>query len=79
MPGGGFNDAESGTYEVQGQRILMRPTQRAGTREPYGLDWFFGDHPEFPGNWGLILRSSSGWLGSFGGLEARWRTFKPAE
>jgi len=73
-----FNDDESGTYQVQGQRVLMRPAQTTG-RQPYALDWFFGDHPEFPGNWGLILRSSSEWLGSFSGSYARWRTFKPAE
>ena len=77
--GGGFNDAESGTYQVQGQRILLRPAQAAGKREPYGLDWFFGDHPSYRGNWGLILRSSSEWLGSFAGQGTAWRTFKPAE
>jgi hypothetical protein len=79
VPGaGGYNEAETGTYQVEGQRILMRPAQDAG-KEPYGLDWFFGDHPEYQGNWGLILRSSSEWLGSFSGLSGRWRTFKPAE
>ena len=57
----------------------MRPAQAAGKREPYGLDWFFGDHPLYRGNWGLILRSSSEWLGSFAGLGTAWRTFKPAE
>ena len=82
VPGaGGYNDAESGTYRVEGQRILMRPAQASGKTEPYGLEWFFGDHPSYPGNWGLILRSSSrmAWLGSFSGLDGAWRTFKPAE
>lgn len=81
IPGPGYNEAESGTYQVEGQRILMRPAQATAKRGPYGLDWFFGDHPSYPGNWGLILRSSSrtAWLGSFSGLESNWRTFKPAE
>jgi hypothetical protein len=79
IPGSGrYSEAEAGAYQVEGQRILMRPTQSAG-KEPYALDWFFGDHPEFRGNWGLILRSSSDWLGNFNGLPARWRTFKPPE
>lgn len=80
LPGGGFNDAESGTYQVEGQRIVMRPRQTGGKPESYALDWFFGDHPSFPGNWGLILRSSLGspWPGSFSGLPTAWRTFKPA-
>ena len=75
-----FSDSETGTYQVEGQRVSMRPAQTAG-KEPYALDWFFGDHPEFPGNSGLILRSSSSseWLGSFSGLPTRWRTFKPPE
>jgi hypothetical protein len=79
IPGGGsYDEDESGTYSVLGQRIQMRPAQTAG-KEPYVLDWFFGDHPEFRGNWGLILRASAEWLGSFGGLDGRWRTFKPVE
>ena len=79
IPGaGGYSEDEAGTYQVEGQRILMRPARGAG-KEPYDLDWFFGDHPEYVGNWGLILRSSGEWLGTFGGLSGRWRTFKPVE
>jgi hypothetical protein len=80
LPGGGnFSRAETGTYQVDGQGIRMRPAPGAD-RGPYGLDWFFGDEPESPGNWGLVLRSSSEWLGTFGGSDpARWRAFKPAE
>jgi hypothetical protein len=80
LPGGGnFSRAETGTYQVDRQRIQMRPAQSADTG-PYSLDWFFGDDPESPGNSGLLLRSSSEWLGTFGGSDpARWRVFKPAE
>jgi hypothetical protein len=68
--------AETGTYRVDGQRILMRPKVLGDASGPYTLDWFFGDHPEHRGNWGLILRSSADWTG---GDKDDWRTFKPAE
>jgi hypothetical protein len=74
---GGYALSETGTYRVEGQRILMRP--RTADPGPYSLDWFFGDRPGSPGNWGLILRCSKGWLGSFGGETVGWRTFRPAE
>ena len=79
IPGsGGFSDDETGTYQVEGQRIEMRP--KGTDKEPYDLDWFFGDRPGSPGDWGLILRAGSeGWLGSWGGQSDGWRTFKPAE
>ena len=78
--GGGYNASETGTYQVEGQRIRMRPRQTGGKPEPYVLDWFFGDHPSYVGNWGLILRcSNSEWLGSYSGGTRAWRTFKPPE
>lgn len=39
----------------------------------------FWRRTRIPGSWGLILRSSSEWLGNSGGDAARWRAFKPAE
>jgi hypothetical protein len=79
-PGGGsiFSDTETGRYEVDGQRIVMRPAPGSG-KETYALDWFFGDRPDSPGNWGLILRSNTQWLGSFNSLPTNWRTFRPPE
>ena len=71
-----FAQSETGTYRSEGQRLLMRPTQTGSSPGPYSLDWFFGDHPDYRGNWGLILRSNANWLG---GDKDRWRTFKPAE
>ena len=72
-----FAETESGTYRTEGQRILMRPAQAGGGGpRPYVLDWFFGDHPDYRGNWGLILRSNASWPG---GDQDRWRTFKPAQ
>ena len=72
-------ETESGTYQVKGQQIVMRPRQAEG-KAPYTLDWFFGDPPGSPGNSGLILRcSTSHWLGSFGGSATGWRPFKPAQ
>ena len=81
MTGGArYNQAESGTYQVEGQRILMRPQQSGGKPAPYALDWFFGDNPNHKGNWGLILRAANPeWLGSFGGTAPDWRTFRPPE
>lgn len=76
--GGSFSDSETGRYDVDGQRILMRPAPGEG-REPYRVDWFFGDRPGSPGNWGLIVRSNNPWLGSFGADPTSWRTFKPPE
>ena len=71
-----FAESETGTYRSEGQRILMRPKQARSGPGPYTLDWFFGDHPDYRGNWGLILRSNANWLG---GDKDSWRTFKPAE
>jgi len=71
-----FAQSESGTYRSEGQRLVMRPTQTGGSPGPYTLDWFFGDHPDYRGNWGLILRSNANWIG---GDKDSWRTFKPAE
>jgi len=71
-----FAESETGTYRSEGQRILMRPTQARSAPGPYTLDWFFGDHPDYRGNWGLILRSNANWLG---GDKDNWRPFKPAE
>jgi len=71
-----FAQSETGTYRNEGQRLLMRPSQTGSSPSPYALDWFFGDHPDYRGNWGLILRSNANWLG---GDKDSWRTFKPAE
>jgi hypothetical protein len=71
-----FAESETGTYRSEGQRLLMRPKQTDGSPSPYTLDWFFGDHPDYRGNWGLILRSNANWLG---GDKDYWRTFKPAQ
>jgi hypothetical protein len=77
VPGGSEIElSEAGTYRSDGQRILMRPRQAGSGPVSYTLDWFFGDHPEHRGNWGLILRSNADWLG---GDKDDWRTFKPAE
>ena len=76
----GYHENESGTYQVEGQRILMRPKQTAGKPTSYVLDWFFGDNPNHQGNWGLILRCPTAeWLGSFSGTTGDWRTFKPVQ
>jgi hypothetical protein len=73
-----YSPGESGAYQVEEQRILMRP--RGADPGPYSLDWFFGDNPRFVGDSGLILRSGpAGWAGSRGGSSGDWRTFKPAE
>ena len=78
--GAGYHESESGTYQVEGQRILMRPKQTGGKAASYVLDWFFGDNPNHQGNWGLILRCpTSEWLGSFSGTTGDWRTFKPVQ
>ena len=71
-----FDESETGTYRSDGQRILMRPKPSGSGSGPYTLDWFFGDHPDYRGNWGLILRSNASWIG---GDKDNWRTFKPAE
>ncbi|HMN44607.1 MAG TPA: hypothetical protein PKE27_08550 [Povalibacter sp.] len=63
---------ETGTYRLDGQRILMRPTSGAD----YVLDWYFGTHPEASANWGLILRSNVDWAA---GDTGEWRAFKPPE
>jgi hypothetical protein len=55
----------------------VRPGAGEG-KKLYRLDRF-GDRPGSPGNWGLIVRSSAPWLGSFGADPAAWRTFKPPE
>jgi hypothetical protein len=71
-----YSQSETGTYRVDGPRIRMQPTLTAGGPRPYTLDWFFGDHPDYRGNWGLILRASVDWTG---GDKDSWRTFKPVE
>jgi hypothetical protein len=76
LGGSNVQFAETGVYRVEGQRIQMRPQQPGDKPASYALDWFFGDHPDYRGNWGLILRSSTDWLG---GDKDDWRTFKPAE
>lgn len=71
-----FRQSETGSYRVEGQRIRMHPKSSGSGATPYTLDWFFGDHPDYRGNWGLILRSNTDWVG---GGKDDWRTFKPAE
>jgi hypothetical protein len=62
---------ETGTYRVDGQRILMRPSSDT---DSYALDWYFGTHPQAVANRGLILRSNNDWAG---GDKNEWRAFKP--
>jgi hypothetical protein len=64
---------ETGAYRLDEQRILMQP---AGDVADYALDWYFGTHPEFVANWGLILRSRVDWAA---GDKGEWRAFKPSE
>jgi hypothetical protein len=63
---------ETGTYRVDGQRILMRPA--SSDTDSYALDWYFGAHPQATANRGLILRSNNDWAG---GDKNEWRAFKP--
>jgi len=58
-------DSESGTYRVDGSRILMRPAGNASAT--YVVNWYFGTHPQYSANKGLILTSEVAWVVGSGG------------